>query len=276
MTEDLQIGSTEFNGVVVTPLNFPRYTTERVDFNESEFDLIIEQKGRKVLVEKSSPCPCKGSSSDNLSDCKNCGGSGIFFFSKEMTRMVIQNMGVTVDFKQWSQETRGMVNISCKNKEKITFMDRITILDGESTFQEVLHFKKLNSLVDGKLFAYTSYLVKNVVYCSMFINVDTQLRLLVKGVDYTIENNKLILDSQYTDINTSITIRYTHCPTFYVIEMRRETMDSYKIEGGKEKEIRLPISAIGRRAHYIINAENLTADRILNNIVTINENNCDS
>ncbi len=266
-------GNTVWNGVTKTPNQYPTQTYNRVDFEESEFDILIEQKGRRVMIEKSCVCPCKSSVSNHLSTCKNCGGTGIFFISREETKIVIQGMNVSLEYKPWSEEVAGMVNITCKNKEKLNYLDRITVLDAESVYDEVLHFKESEETVP-RMFSFTVYNVKRVMYCAMFQGISTPHKILVEGTDYTITDNKVFLDAQYTEEDISVTIKYCHEPAYYVMELRRETMDSYKYVEGKDKLIHLPTSAIGKRANYVADSQNLKGDRIISNLLPINTNTC--
>jgi hypothetical protein len=103
----------------------------------------------------------------------------------------------------------------------------------------------------------------------MFVDVDHPLTRLVYTTDYTIEGNILKLnETKYaaSDVELlSVTLRYTHYPTFHIIEMKRDTIQSFKSVGGVEEKQQLPISAYARRAHYTLDAPNLNGDRLLNN-----------
>lgn len=236
----------------------------RVDFNKEDYDVLIEQKGRRVLVEKALLCPCKSPSVNQQSNCKNCGGTGYAFVNAHETRMIIQKINLVNDFAPWSEENRGFANISFNASEELTWMDKITALDGIVIFNEVLFFKQKAS----EIFTYTVYPIKGIVYVGLWIDVDQQYQELTLGTDYTYENNviKLINNSlvQGTVDNTNITIRYKHAPVFHLIEMKRETMETFEWKDGEVLR-HLPLSAVARRAHYIPNINNLSGDRLLNN-----------
>lgn len=249
----------------------------RVDFNSNEFDSLVQEKGRDCVIEKSLPCPCKSVSTNQLSSCKNCGGTGWIFINPRRTKLVIQSMSLSTDFKNWSEEDRGTISISAMHREELTFMDRITISDGESVTQEVLHFKTYNENGEDLLFSYSSYIPKEILYISLFISPTEPLKRLELEMDYTISGNKIYLDSKYYELQQystnrsyekdlpSVTIRYKHNPVYHIIEMRRETMQSYRYDKGKENLIHLPTSCIGRRAHYILGSGLYTTSDIINN-----------
>lgn len=240
----------------------------RVDFERKAFDDLIAQKGKDVIIEKALRCPCKNPSSGNaLSTCKNCGGCGWIFVNPYQTRMIMQKINLVNDFTPWSEENRGFVNISFNANEELTFMDKITDVNGIATFNQILFFKEAQ---DTTVFAYTAYPIKEIKYIGLFKADNQPLQRLVEGVDYTFTNNIIkLINSSLIDAqgvgNTSISVRYKHAPVFFLMEMKRETMETFEFNGGGEQLKHLPLSAIARRAHYILNTENLTGTRLLSN-----------
>jgi hypothetical protein len=60
----------------------------RADFNKSDFETLIQQKGRDVVLEKAILCGCKDKQGNQQSNCKNCGGAGFLFINPKETRMI--------------------------------------------------------------------------------------------------------------------------------------------------------------------------------------------
>lgn len=239
----------------------------RVDFNKSEFDRLITEKGRGVLIEKALRCPCKiNSASGSLSSCKNCGSTGWIFVNPKQSRIVLQGIDVTTKLEGWSEENRGVVRISALAEDELAFMDRITVMDqGYSTYTEVINFKKKGSIV----FAYSTYTIQNLKYAGLFVSTTQKLTVLQETVDFTIEGNIFKLDpvkyATVDPITISVSLRYEHYPVFHIIEMKRDTIQSFRLNEGVEDNQVLPISGYARRAHYILDAPNLNGDRLLNN-----------
>lgn len=244
----------------------------RVDFRKVDYENIIYQKGRDVLFEKALLCPCKGKSSSQQSDCKNCGGTGWVFINPTETRMVVQGISIVSDIKPWSEESRGTINISCSDSEQLSFMDKITLVDAKAIHTEVLFFKRSSQ---GQFFAYTAYSVQSILYAGLLISSQQAFQKLVRN-ELSIAPNKnaliltpanfnFIVPSGMTEF--SITVRYYHAPTFHVIEMRREGMMSFKFAGGVETNQDLPTSALGRRSHYVLNAPDLYGERLFDNSI---------
>lgn len=240
----------------------------RADLIKREFDTLIHQKGRGVLLETALQCPCKSPSSGQQSNCNNCGGTGWIFVNPRETRMVLTAISTVTEFRPWSEELRGTVNITTHVEDELSIMDRITALSGESIHNEVLFIKAKAT----QRFTYCTYNVKKSLYIGLFQGINQPLIKLVEGVDYTVVKNAIkfedTLEFPFEAIeDNSITIRYKHAPQFHVIEMKRDTMQTFNWEG-KEVDQNMPTSAIARRAHYQLSAQNLSGDRLLDNSYT--------
>lgn len=240
----------------------------KVEFRKNDFEQAIWLKGYKVIHEKALKCSCKSKNSNQQSNCKNCGGSSWIFINPVETRMIMYSQNRDTQFKEWSEETMGRVNISAMDKDMLSYMDRITLLDAEAEFSQALHINEK----DGILFTYAAYNIKQMTYAGLFIDVDSKLQRLFEGDDYTIDGNTIFLDSKFTSAYTaagedglSITVRYIHAPQYYVIDLSRETMTTLVKEKGADKSTKMPISAIGRRGHYILDKENLSETRLVDN-----------
>lgn len=243
----------------------------RVDFDKDAFDVLIQQKGYDVFLEKGMHCPCrsKDTGSAQLPSCHNCGGSGFIFINKTRTRMVLKSMNLSTKYKEWSKENAGTVSITARDIERLSFMDRITLIDAETTFNQLI-YPKLTE--DGTiLYAYTIYDIKEIIDIFLFIGAGVKLKRLVENTDYTYENNILRLNDSYKVVmNPQISIKYVHAPQFHVIDNVRDTINTFEIVGGKEVSVKLPINAVGRRSHYVLDAENYIDDRVFDNSYNIN------
>lgn len=244
----------------------------RVDFKKDQFEGLIWQKGYDVIHESALVCPCVSKAVNQQSSCKNCGGTKWIYINPTQSRMVLHSMNMSTKFKQWSQENLGTASLTSLSDDEISYMDRITVLDGNSIFSEVLFLKEYN----GTYYFNTIYNIKEIKYIGVFINTGVKLTPLIYGTDFTYVDNKIIFltAANYTDINAdeldcSITIRYVHAPQFHVLDIPRETIQSFVNINGKEVAIDLPIHAVCRRSHYVLDAQNFEKTRILDNSVTL-------
>lgn len=236
------------------------------DLVKADFETLIDQKGRDVILETALECPCKSAATNQQSTCKNCGGTGWLFINPKETRMVLSAVNIVTDYKPWSEEMRGTVNITCKHEDRLSYMDKITAVDGEAIFNEVLFFRRKAN----DIFTYSTYNIKETFYVGLYQGDSVPLKRLIEGEDYSVDGSVVrllreeLLGTDTTGANTSITIRYMHAPEFHVIEMKRETMETFEWKSNN-KLTHLPLSAIGRRAHYQLKANNLQGDRLINN-----------
>jgi hypothetical protein len=239
----------------------------RMDFRVQDYETIIYQKGRRVWYEKAVKCPCKSKNTSGPVTCKNCGGIGWLFMSGRETRMVVTGVSFTNENKQWTEEERGMISISCLSKEQLTFMDRITLLDAKSIHQEVIHFIER----EGEYYAWTIYTPTQLLYAGAFLDELEPLRHLTTedlefGPKNLIKLKNLDLIDQISTDTLSVTLRYYFSTVYHVVELKRETMQSLKYEDGNEVVQDMPISALARRAHLELDPITLDGHTLLENL----------
>lgn len=227
----------------------------RVDFDNVDFDVLLSQKGLEVIYEQALICPCKSQGGDHLSSCKNCGGLGFIYINPTKTRMVLQSMNNQSNKQPWSIEMSGTVSITARAKFQFADMDKIIVNDSTSVCNQIIHPK----VFDGALFGYLIYRVIEIEQVFAFKSPDAPLVALEEGVNYILDNDVLLFKDNILlngDIPT-IAVRYKHKPQFHVIDIPKDIRRSYKINtAGADKNISLPIMAIGRRSHYVIDIPN--------------------
>lgn len=236
----------------------------RADFDPTRYSKLIQQHGVDVLVEHAVQCPCRGNSHNALSDCLNCGGTGWVFVNKRKTRMVVSNMAIKNIEEVWARLVQGLINLSYEDDEDLAYMDRVTRLNANAVFSEVITMYTKGNLTYG----HTVYYPKSIDYIALFANTKDPLQLLTIN-DVTIEGNRIVLKDhvQLPDLDPlsngdaiTLAVRYKHAPTFHVIDVQREAFDHFKWKEATKKEelIYLPGKAVARRAH---NIEDMTKQR---------------
>jgi hypothetical protein len=250
-------------------------TKGRVDFNKSGFDKLVWDKGYAVIHEKALKCPCVSKNTNQQSNCHNCGGVGWIFVNATETRMVISSMNMTTKFSQWSETNMGTASITALAETETSYMDRLTVLDANTIFGEVLFLKQYGSTY---YFA-TIYDIKSITSLALFINVNSKLKQLAYGIDFTYSGNKIMLlnptdfiDPLVTEQDISISIRYVHAPQMHIIDSTRDTLQSFVMFGDSDQAVNLPIHSVARRAHYVLTRENFDNSRLVNNDFTFNYN----
>lgn len=263
---------------------------------KNDFDSLVWNKGYDVIKETGLKCPCKSKTTNQQSNCKNCGGSGWLFINPTQTKMVLTSMNRNTQYKEWSEESIGNVSITALSEEHLSFMDRVTVLDGNSIFSEVLFMKKYssedsvssslsvsNSSSAASMVYYfkSNYDIKELLYIAIFNGTQNKLVPLIYGEDFIYKDNRITFLTAINYINPltedqdiSITVRYKHSPQFYIVDIPRETMQTNtRIAGVDDNGISMPIHAIGRRSHYVLDDQNFEGNRVFNNdrIFSFNE-----
>lgn len=248
-----------------TPPNMNSFP--RQDFVKEDFESLIYQKGYLVYHERAILCPCKSKITDNQSNCQNCGGSGWLFLDKIQTRMLLFNLNLDTKYKEWSEEKLGTVKISCSDKDQISFMDKITLVDSDSIHKQIIY----PILYNNTLFSYLNYFVKEVLNCYLFINSNQKLKkLTIKDSDFSVQDNIFILNKKYykgEDNLIAISITYRHSNTYHVLDTPRDIINSFIVNEstGKEEPVKLPLSGVGRKAHYVLDPSKFNKSYILDN-----------
>ncbi len=246
----------------------------RADFDKNRFDVLVAQKGVDVAVEKALQCPCETQKVNSLSTCKNCGGTGWVFVNKRRSRLVLQSMDFKNTEEVWSRLVHGVIRVTGLAEEELSFMDRITRLNANSIFSEIIQFEEG---VDGTFFGFTTYEPKDVEYIGIFTTVDDKFQQL-SNKDFSIHNTRIEINEgvelPYVDENNPLTatIRYVHAPVFYIFEHQREVIDNYRWTGKGEKLQYLPTLALARRAHDVEDMANLRQGRLNDN--SYNDSSC--
>ena len=244
----------------------------KVDLRKNDFDTAVWQKGYDVYVDKAIKCPCAVESNNGaLSSCKNCGGSGYVFINRYKTKLLLQSMNIDTKYKEWSQEKLGTVRITARTEDELSFMDRITMLTGLMSNTEIIHPFTKNNQKKGRLMQPPVEIEE--VFC--FVDGSQGLRKLnygtdvsVSGTDFSIENNIITFSKEFlTWQHFSVTIRYKHYPTYHVIDLPRGVMETEALNksNGRNEYTKMPIHAIGRLAHYVLDEQNLNEDFLLDN-----------
>jgi len=239
-----------------------------VNLVKSDFDAAIEQKGYDVYHDHAIKCPC--SSRDGVaaqSNCKNCGGGGWFYVNRTQTRMIVQSMNVTTQYREWSEERIGTSSITARAEDRLSFMDRIILLDSESDYSQVIFLKKQPT--SNKLYGVLRYQPIYTYSVFMYKSIHEKHILLVEGEDYIIEDRMIkTLDLEEGDVSEpTISIRYRHNVEYTIVDLQRDVMVQREKEKctGATVPAQFPIYAVGRKSHYLLDSDNFQGTKLLDN-----------
>lgn len=246
-----------------------------VEFRRDDYNAAIWNKGYEVILETAVRCPCKTENHDSLVTCQNCLGRGWFFINPLRTRALISGINKNTDYKEWSVEMIGTVQISVPDIHKISFMDRITLVNtaandiqNRSVFSEV---KRLRTYETNKPFIFLSYEIKKVKDIFVFVNSSTPL-IRLETTDYSIRSqNGYTIEFDYdfdliTDFNGVVSVLYEHELQYHILDVPHDVRNSYiRDKNGILKQQFLPINAVARKAHYVLNVDNYESGFVIDN-----------
>lgn len=235
------------------------------DFIPNEFRVLVESHGYEVIYERALMCPCKDRGSDHLTTCRNCGGTGHLFVNPTRMKVLLTSINHDREYEEYGKQDLGMLYATPVALVKLTQMDRLTILDGESAHSEVIYPEKDD--VTGNYFSLVHYYIKSVEWVGLFIDTDLKVQKLELNEDYTYQNNKIILDDKFNSLeDPQVSITYMHHPQFHVWDIANDIRSvKGKKEGGGRKTNYMPMKALVKRAHLIEDSENFEGTRLYDN-----------
>lgn len=240
----------------------------KANFEQSDFFALIADHGYDVIFEKAQKCPCKGRNVEALSDCKNCGGSGWFFVNPTKTRMVVQAMSLNPQFQSWGAYSADTSSITANPNDKLSYMDRVTVLRAISEHSETLDLSMIETSPNVFVnYAYTIYPILSVYYVGLFYSSNQPIRKL-ETTEYSIENgNKLIISESVLSglVEPTITIRYSHNPQYHIVEVVRDSITVKVKKGNMELDQIMPINARAKKVDIIKDKENFSGNRLFDN-----------
>jgi hypothetical protein len=168
-----------------------------VNFIPSRYEQAILNKGYNVWKERALRCPCSGKSNPQpLVSCLNCGGTGWFFINRTATKALVQSFGTKIKNEEWSQSNIDTVMISVRKDDRLSYMDKFTVLDLEADFSQLVFPNKYRpdkTKNEEIMLCYTTYNILDVLYLYRYNGDNTKLVPLIKkgeGIvdwDYTFE-----------------------------------------------------------------------------------------
>jgi hypothetical protein len=235
-------------------------------FDSDEFFASVKDQ-YNVIFEKAYKCPCISQPTNGpLNICKNCGGVGWFFVNPTETKMIITSIIADdklkeASLREWGHIDLGSIKVTALNDDKLSFMDRITLVDATAENTQIVYPKMNNN--DDQLFAYTQYNIDAIDFIGLFETPTTKIKRLIQTTDYTFHDNIVLFDSQYDALtDPTVTIRYVHKPVFHISDIMRESISQIDQNG---QRMYLPVHAVAKRAHLVRDVENLDGDRLLDN-----------
>jgi hypothetical protein len=227
-----------------------------VNFRQNDFEALIHTKGYDILIEKALRCPCEVDKTGIRSDCQNCFGTGYFFINPLKTRAIITGININSQYKDWSVERIGNVSLTVRDddKENLSFMDKVSLTGKYAKFSQNLKVRYTNNGVGA--FVFTTYKIRQIEAVYAFDQPNAPL-VKLSPENYSISTvNECVLniDSDEVPVNGQLSVHYKHEIQYNVIDLPHELRASYiKNKDGREERIFLPMNAVARRSHFVLN-----------------------
>lgn len=251
---------------IITKISIPNLINNPgISFNKNDFEEAIWNRGYEVILESAIPCPCRSKENGApLASCQNCGGSGWVLFNPVQTRVVLQSLNLNTKYKEWSRENIGTTSVTCKSENKLDYMSRITVVDSDSMYSQVLYPYTYNNV----LFAFTIYDIVNIEEIFMFQGENQPLLKLAPS-NYSYDGNKIIFNDQYLSVeNFTVSVRYHHRLQYHVLDLVHNVRNNYtantETKGYDQLQV-LPINAVARLSHYVLDALNAEKNNMITN-----------
>jgi hypothetical protein len=183
-------------------------------------------------------------------------GLGWVFINSYETRALITSLNKNTQYKYWSPELVGTISVTlmAKDNNKLSQMDKITILGKTSHISEVLKLRtKTVSNVDED-FVFLSYRPIEILSVYLF-NGSTSKLTKLQPSQYSINSlNPYVLDlsdsiTYPTNYNNSVSVHYSYEVQYNVVDLPHDMRASVKKNDyGQNEDFNLPIQAIARLA----------------------------
>ncbi len=211
---------------------------QRVDFDLTQFDSLMSQKGLNLLHERRVSCPClSDEDSTPAPDCPLCFGSGHYYLPAVTIQGILTSMNADYSLGSEGISEVGAVMISAMASTRLAFRDRITLPDARVVFSESISF-------DGTTDPLNPALRYNILDCQGVVGLDGTI--YDPYADY-----KVNPDGTFTWLNASppdkYGIRYLTYPRWLLMNFGHLVRGILtKFKQPSIEYVELPIQAMGR------------------------------
>lgn len=195
----------------------------RQEFSVDRHVQLIEDRGVKVLWEKSYLCPCRNKMTKAPNPlCQICHGRGIGYLPARSTWVAIQNQEKGIVNRDIGLYDSGTAIGTTLPQSEISFRDRLTVSDVEVNHS--LLFDITRHRVDNGM--WLAYDTKRLTYVA-----SQDGELLYEGDDYTFDEEKNLFFPKERLIGKNITLNLTSTLRYVVTDLLKESRVQYTNKG---------------------------------------------
>lgn len=220
-----------------------------VPFDRDKFTQLIEAHGYNVLWEKATWCPFLRGPNPKDHDilCQQC-RNGFFYYEACETKMHVASLNVSQQYFAYGRFDSGKAQISAFPEFKVSFWDRITLVDSRARHIELVK-RQRDSLRDRLKF--DPICVTKLIWATS----DTAYGTAVEKVDFTIDADTFELVWSTTNrpgADTWYSVVYFFRPSYIVLDVPHHVRDQVipKLDG-EDRTWEFPVQVIGQLDRFI-------------------------
>ena len=237
-------------------------------FRKPDFEALIFQKGYRIIHEQAIACPCRGKSGEARPTCQNCLGYGYAYINPVETKGILTSLNHTTKYQQWSPELVGTINVTVRDSERLSILDKITLKDRTSVMTEVRPMIQ----TETERFIFCSYPVQKVNFLFVFSNDTSKLVKLTAGDFEVVQGNNFIIKLSNSFVlpvgfNGAISIDYEYHPSYVIVDIPHDIRATFIYnQKGQLTETVMPVQGVARKTHIVLGEPtNRAGTNLLNN-----------
>lgn len=204
-------------------MNIHPHNSQRLEFDMLRSTRFHDDRGIKVLWEKSYLCTCRNKMSHAPDpSCPICHGKGIAYLEPKETTMIIQSQEKGVVNGDIGLYDSGTAIGSTPNDSRITFRDRVSV--PEVLIGQSLLFDVTQRRIDKGM--WLSYKVDEI---DLVVADDGQV--LEEGVGYTFDSTQNLFFPDQSLLGKNISINLESILRYIVIDLLKESRYQYTNKG---------------------------------------------
>ncbi len=224
----------------------------RNDLTPSEYERLIDSKGYRATWEKATFCPARSAADPTDHDINHTAcDQGYVYFDPQEIRVLMSGIQTRQAYMQPGRLEPGSAMATVKPQYRLSFLDKITLLDS------TLRFTELVTRADYGVLDPLKYEVVNVVDCRDRDHVFTY------GVDFNLDTNgniQWIATGQSPVAGGPYTVSYEHHPVYIVTDLAHDIRDTMLASANQsvpkrtEEYAKLPVQAIVK-LHFLARSQ---------------------
>lgn len=220
---------------------------DRVEFDLDEFERAIEQDGYFATWSKALVCPNRDPLQDDHHriSCQLCNAAGFVYYSSVDIRVLASSFNANQKFLPESHYEPGTVYMTTRPQYKLSFWDKIELLNSEARYSEV------KAIQSGT----TTYRLRYAVTEVDYVVTSTGKYIDPSSITVTLDGK---VEFSVVEPNTLegdfFAISYKYHPIYIVIDLLHHVRDSRLTVSGVDVQADFPTQAVARLDYLVFDS----------------------